>query len=372
MAGWNDLPTELKALIVELIDESGTVRDGTTAPSSEERRALLALSGMERALYALTGPMLWETLMLGTRSLACVQAFGGAVSSERCRLVRTVDCRRDRFDFDRTLQAKIAKACVQALKRTPNVKELRLDGPGSVWVKRLPSLPKLMRKVRTLNLKTVMEGNLSAADTSAILGSFDKLVDISLPSSIDDEDQLVLSQLQALESLRKLDLGCPMHSGDELHYPILSQPWSGRLTFLSLSMWIDEPTLRSLLHQIGSTLKSFQYANAMDPSSSAPLLPYNLPVLEHLGLVTAWDGAFELCSAFSNAPLEVMWTSRGDCYYESDLDLLGGVVEQHSSTLEVLEIRLGDGDEELGEALDRLAAKCKDKQVRFNIVNLWT
>lgn len=63
-----------------------------------------------------------------------------------------------------------------------------------------------------------------------------------------------------------------------------------------------------------------------------------------------------------------MWTSPGESYEASDLDLLGEVVEEHSSTLEFLEIRHG-GEEPgaLDGALKRLAGRCKDHGVHLEI-----
>lgn len=79
-----------------------------------------------------------------------------------------------------------------------------------------------------------------------------------------------------------------MHSKHNIRYPILSQPWSGRVTSISLSMWIDEPTLRGLLDHIGQTLQLLHYENAIDFSDASSFAPYNLHVLTHLGLVCVW------------------------------------------------------------------------------------
>lgn len=124
------------------------MRDGTAATSSSERRALLALSGNERALHALTRPILWEvsgpvhegigladsiprqTPKLDARSPEPIEAFAEVVSAQRARLIRTVDYRRKKGKDEEVLK-KVANACAQVLKRTPKVDELRLAGSGS-------------------------------------------------------------------------------------------------------------------------------------------------------------------------------------------------------------------------------------------------
>lgn len=60
MARWNDLPTELKGLVVEMIDDEQDVRYGRVGSGHEEFDALLALSTIDRDLLALVAPILWH------------------------------------------------------------------------------------------------------------------------------------------------------------------------------------------------------------------------------------------------------------------------------------------------------------------------
>lgn len=60
MAGWNDLPTAVKAKVVEMVDEKERVRIVRFRSGSGELQALLALSTMDRELHALVSPLLWN------------------------------------------------------------------------------------------------------------------------------------------------------------------------------------------------------------------------------------------------------------------------------------------------------------------------
>lgn len=58
IAGWNDLPTEIKEMVVNMVDDYVDVRSGRAGSGSEELKALLGLSAMDRELHALAAPIL--------------------------------------------------------------------------------------------------------------------------------------------------------------------------------------------------------------------------------------------------------------------------------------------------------------------------
>lgn len=60
MAGWNNLPTEIKEMVVQMVDDQHAVAVGLARGGSEEYDALLALSTMVRELHAVVGPLLWQ------------------------------------------------------------------------------------------------------------------------------------------------------------------------------------------------------------------------------------------------------------------------------------------------------------------------
>jgi hypothetical protein len=59
MAGWNDLPNELREMVVGMLDDGEYLWHGSGHPS-EEFRALLALSATDRELHALVSPLVWK------------------------------------------------------------------------------------------------------------------------------------------------------------------------------------------------------------------------------------------------------------------------------------------------------------------------
>ncbi|ORY72890.1 hypothetical protein BCR35DRAFT_333846 [Leucosporidium creatinivorum] len=250
MAGWNDLPTELKERIVDLIDDEKFVSKGTATTDSTEQQTLVALSGVNRELYELVGPILWRTLKLKSLSLGRLQHFASNIAPRRAGHIQQIEIEGS-FNSADDIE-KGAALCAEAFSRAPKVQHLYMRTCSAFVSKLLPLLSDSWR------------------------------------------------QGIHLSALEYLEMFCVEGFDD----PTLSGEWSGPLIDLELEP--DDPValphLFTMLDRVNSTLRKLE-TPLLKSSHPFPDPPLHLPHLRTLKLTLNARTA-SVVSAFSASPLQ--------------------------------------------------------------------
>ncbi|ORY54082.1 hypothetical protein BCR35DRAFT_355958 [Leucosporidium creatinivorum] len=331
MTGWNDLPTELKEIVVQMVDDEQTVRNGLARGSSEEGQALIALSAMDRELHALVSPILWQTLDLNYHSMSRLEFFAAEIGPLKGRFAR-------HLTLHQPYNARDSQSTMS------HERSDRASPP--------PSLESL-------------------ADAAAVIYAFPNLVEAELSNIFQGEGQepsLAVDALRSLPQLKKLSL----RAGDGFSSPTsLALPWKSSLVSLNLGEVDDTHLgvsfLRHFVDRHSNTLQELLLPFYPDDASFPTFF---LPHLHTLTLYVNDDSAL-LPLSFSASPLRILTIKligeEGDV--ENMVHKLTEAVAEHRVTLDAVSVEAfahelaGDSDQ---EALDDLQALCEKEQICYD------
>ncbi|ORY54086.1 hypothetical protein BCR35DRAFT_355963 [Leucosporidium creatinivorum] len=358
MTGWNDLPTELKEIVVQMVDDEELVRDGLARGASEEFQALLALSAMDRELHALVSLILW-------------QFFAAEIAPLKGRFARRLTLYQPHsFAWD---VPTLVGLYSQLLSTLSSLDSLSLQCRTSVAIGLLPLLPSsLSRTVQHLQFKSWShEEFIHSKTAAAVIYAFPNLVEAELFDIRQGEGQgasLAVDALRSLPQLKRLSLG----DGNGFSSPTsLAFPWKSSLVSLNLGevdyTHLGVSFLRHFVDRHSNTLQELLLPFYPDDASFPTFF---LPHLHTLTLYVNDDSAL-LPLSFSASPLRILTIKligeEGDV--ENMVHKLTEAVAEHRVTLDAVSVEAfahevaGDSDQ---EALDDLQALCEKEQICYD------
>ncbi|ORY76573.1 hypothetical protein BCR35DRAFT_353366 [Leucosporidium creatinivorum] len=310
MAGWTDLPPELKEKIVLHLDGSSSVRQGEADADSPALQALKALRAVDRELYELTGVVLWQTLQLVNRTFEDLAYWTESIAPRRAHFVRQLIVHPE---GPKGVSAEAALPFfIEALKRFPKITYLQLHAPSAFTSQLVDSLPSsLLEQITRLAIsagpsattrdqRPIPENFLSVSVATQVLQALPNLVSISLVEIKNDDDPIhLISALQSLSSLVSLTTD----DFRTFNHPHITAPWRSSLQTIFIGDDISYSRLFPFLAQHASTLIALTLPTFSTSQALPPYLPAPFPNLLSLEL---WSepATADLPLLFAASPLQ--------------------------------------------------------------------
>ncbi|ORY72927.1 hypothetical protein BCR35DRAFT_333881 [Leucosporidium creatinivorum] len=380
MAGWNDLPTEFKVLVVEMVDDKGFVQEDLTILVPDSFRALLALSSMDRELHALVSPLLWKTIALFYAPIARYHQFASkSKAGAEGRFVQNLSLYVPITPT--TGFPSVVEAYTELLATTSHLKTFRLRCyTTSVVSGILPHLPStLSSTLQKLTLEgDIKKGAVEAVVVAALIYALPHLVVVEL-SGFYHQDEGAPLAIKALRSLRHLQQ-LIIEDGGGLVHTSLADAWSSSLDSLQLddvngAELLEIPRLRILLKRHSNTLQELVVPWYLDRNTFPH---FSLPKLERLTLWVDDTSAF-LPLSFSASPLRTLTLKMlGEFGEVKEMaDVAAIAVLQHRGTLKEVSVMVMANDfagQEDQDAMESLKELCRKDSVHFESLTArgWT